>query len=283
MPRFLRILLSGSAFVAFFFTAAVLGRLLLPLALHWPGSPARRAARRERILLLSYRSFIGYMRVLRLITFTRPALPADFPAPGRAYLLISNHPSLIDVLVLTSTLPGLTSVAKASWFRSWLMRPLLEYAGYIPGADDRALAAAGEADPGEDHSPVLERMTEHLCAGHPLLVFPEASRSHERSLRRFRRGAIAAAIRAGVPIVPAFVSVVPPMLMKHQAWYDVPRRGGHYSVEFFPVIETAGRELDSRAVTRELRARYELRHAQMLAERDALTAATAPGPKALPG
>lgn len=62
--------------------------------------------------------------------------------------------------------------------------------------------------------------------------------------------------------MPAFVSVVPPMLMKHQAWYDVPRRGGH---------------------TRELRGRYELRHAQMLAERDALTAATAPGSKALPG
>jgi 1-acyl-sn-glycerol-3-phosphate acyltransferase len=281
VPRFLRILFSGSAFIAFFFTAAVLGRLLLPIALHWPGSPERRAARRERILLLSYRSFIGYMRALRLITFTRPALPADFPAPGRPYLLISNHPSLIDVLVLTSTLPGLTSVAKASWFRSWLMRPLLEYAGYIPGADDRALPEAGEVDPGEDHSPVLERMTEHLRA-HPLLVFPEASRSHERSMRRFRRGAIAAAIRAGAPIVPAFVSVVPPMLMKHQAWYDVPRRGGHYTVEFFPVIETAGRELDSRTLTKELRARYELRHAQMLAERDAFTAAAA-GPKALPG
>jgi hypothetical protein len=84
-----------------------------------------------------------------------------------------------------------------------------------------------------------------------------------------------------VPIVPAFVSVVPPMLMKHQAWYDVPRRGGRYTVEFFPVITTAGKELDSRALTRELRARYEQRHAQMLAERDAFTAANSP--KALPG
>lgn len=281
MPRFLRILFTASAFAAFFLTAAVIGRLLLPLALHWPGPPERRAARRERILLWSYRSFIGYMRTLRLIQFERPALPTDLPGPGQPYLLISNHPSLIDVLVLTSTLPGLTSVAKASWFRSWLMRPLLEYAGYIPGADDRALAEAGDADSGEDHSPVLERMTAHLRAGHPLLVFLEASRSHERSLRRFRRGAIAAAIRAGVPIVPAFVSVVPPMLMKHQAWYDVPRRGGHYKVEFFPVIQTAGTDLDSRTLTRELRARYEQRHAQMLAERDALAAASSP--RALPG
>lgn len=281
MPKFLRILLSASAFAAFFFTASVLGRLLLPIVVHWPGSPERRQARRQRLLLLSYRSFIGYMRALRLIHFTRPALPADLPPPGQPYLLIANHPSLIDVLVLTSLLPGLTSVAKASWFRSWLMRPLLEYAGYIPGADDRALPEAADVEAGEDRSPVLVRMVEHLRTGHPLLVFPEASRSHERSLRRFRRGAIEAAIRAGVPIVPAFISVVPPMLMKHQAWYDVPARGGRYTVEFFPVIPTAGQNLDSRALARELRARYELRHAQMLAERDALAAASSP--KALPG
>jgi 1-acyl-sn-glycerol-3-phosphate acyltransferase len=271
VPKLLRILLSGSAFAAFFFTAAVLGRVLLPILVRLPGTPERRRARRERLLLLSYRSFIGYMRALRLIQFTRPTLPADLPAPGQAYLLIANHPSLIDVLILTSLLPGLTSVAKASWFRSWLMRPLLEYGGYIPGADDRALAEGGEVEATED-SPVLERMVAQLRAGHPLLVFPEASRSHERSLRRFRRGAIEAAIRAEVPIVPAFISVVPPMLMKHQAWYDVPARGGRYVVEFLPVVPTAGRGLDSRAVTRELRAGFEGHHARMLAERDALAA-----------
>ncbi|MBK7826759.1 lysophospholipid acyltransferase family protein [Nannocystis sp.] len=213
MPKFLRILLSASAFAAFFFTASVLGRLLLPIVVHWPGSPERRQARRQRLLLLSYRSFIGYMRALRLM-------------------------------------------------------------GYIPGADDRALPEASDGESGEDRSPVLLRMVEHLRSGHPLLVFPEASRSHERSLRRFRRGAIEAAIRAGVPIVPAFISVVPPMLMKHQAWYDVPARGGRYTVEFFPVITTAGQSLDSRVLARELRARYEQRHAQMLAERDALAAAS---------
>ncbi len=267
MPRFLRILLTGSAFAAFFFTAAVLGRILLPVLVRLPGTPERRQARRERLLLISYRSFVGYMRVLRLIRFTPPALPADLPQPGQAYLLVANHPSLIDVLILTSLLPGLTSVAKASWFRSWLMRPLLEYGGYIPGADDRALTE-GEGEPAEE-SPVLDRMVAQLRAGHPLLVFPEASRSHERALRRFRRGAIEAAIRAGVPIVPAFISVVPPMLMKHQPWYAVPARGGQYRVEFLPVVQTAGRQLDSRTVTRALRAGFEGYHARMLAERDA--------------
>lgn len=276
MPRFLRILLSGSAFAAFFLSAGVIGRVLLPVLVRLPGTPERRRARRERVMLAVYRSFVVYMRLLRLIYFERPAIPAQVPGPGAAYVLVANHPSLIDAILLGSMLPGLISVAKASWFRSWLMRPLLEYSGHIPGPQEHALTEGspqGE-DAGEEDS-VLARMVDHLRAGHPLLVFPEGSRSHERSLRRFRRGALEAAIRARVPIVPVFISVVPPMLMKHQRWYDVPPRGGRFAVEFFPVISTADGELDSRALNRELKQRYEQRHAQMLAERDALAAAPA--------
>ena len=95
-------------------------------------------------------------------------------------------------------------------------------------------------------------------------------------MRRFRRGAVEAAVRAGVPIVPAFISVNPPMLMKHQPWYEVPERRGMYRVEFFPVIETAGRDLDPRQLNRELRAAYEVRFVEMLRERDASALAAAP-------
>ncbi len=276
MPRFLRILLTGSAFAGFFLLGGVIGRLLLPVILRLPGSPQRREHRRKRFLMGACRAFVGYMRALRLIHFQRPALPPGLPPPGQAYVVIANHPSLIDVLLLLSTFPGLTSLAKASWFRSWLLRPLLQLGGQIPGPDDRAqLAEAGTPVATDDTSPipVLDRMVAHLRAGQPLLVFPEGSRSHERSLRRFRRGALEAAIRAEVPVVPVFISVAPAMLMKHQPWYEVPREGGHYTLEFLPILATAGRNLDARALNLELMALYDLRHAEMLRRRDALVAA----------
>src|SRR5690606_29874440 len=87
---------------------------------------------------------------------------------------------------------------------------------------------------------------------------------------------VEAAIRAGVPIVPAFISVNPPMLMKHQPWHEVPDRRGVYKVEFFPVIETAGRDLDPRQLNRELQATYQARFAEALRERDASALAAAP-------
>lgn len=283
MPKLLRILFTGSAFLGFFLTGGLLGRLMLPLVVALPGSPERKRARREWFFLWTNRVFVLYMGILRLVLFRRPPLPPDLPPPGQGYIVICNHPSLVDVLLLGATLPGLTSLAKASWYRSWVLGPLLRHGKHVRGPEPRALAEAGAAG-GEDaelDAPVLERMVEHLRAGYPLLVFPEGSRSHERRMRRFRRGAVEAAIRAQVPILPAFISVAPPMLMKHQPWYEVPARGGRFTLEFFPVIPTAGRDLDPRALNLELRQRYEARHQQMLRERDALAAPR--DPAALPG
>jgi len=285
VPKLLRILLTGSAFLGFFLAAGLLGRLMLPLVVAFPGSPARKRARREWFFLATNRVFVVYMRLLRLILFRRPPLPPDLPPHGQGYIIIANHPSLVDVLLLGATFPGMTSLAKASWYSSWVLGPLLRHGKHVRGPEPRALtdgrgtnSSAETEDPDVD-APVLDRMVLHLRTGYPLMVFPEGSRSHERSMRRFRRGAVEAAIRAQVPIVPVFISVAPPMLMKHQPWYEVPKRGGHFTLEFFPVITTAGRDLDARALNRELKQQYEGRHQQMLRERDALAA---PTPAALP-
>ena len=278
MPKFLRILFTGAAFLAFFLAGGFLGRIALPILRILPGTPEIKRVRRERMLLWAYGLFVRYCQGLRLIQFQAPALPPELPPSGQAYVLIANHPTLLDTMILLSMFPGLTAVAKYTWYRSWLIRPLLELGGHIPGPQP-ALGPGEAAEVQEDAgstNPALDRMVEHLRAGHPLSIFPEGSRSYERSLRRFRRGALEAAIRAQVPIVPVFISVVPPMLMKHQPWHEVPRERGRFRVEFLPIIPTAGRELDARALNRELKQRYEQRHAQMLAERDSATAGHRP-------
>ncbi len=280
MPKFLRIVLSGSAFLAFFLASGFLGRIALPVLKILPGTPERKRMRRERLLLWAYRLFTRYLNLLRLVEFQPPPLPPELPPSGQAYVVIANHPSLIDVMILLAMFPGLTSVAKVSWYRSWLLRPLLELGGHIPGPQQalgtgeeaEQTGAGGTFDSADSANPVLDRMVEHLRAGNPLVIFPEGSRSHERSLRRFRRGAVEAAIRAGVPIVPVFISMAPPMLMKHQPWHEVPAERGRFTAEFFPIIPTAGRDLDARALNQEIRERYEQRHAQMLRARDALAA-----------
>ncbi|MBZ5711178.1 lysophospholipid acyltransferase family protein [Nannocystis pusilla] len=284
MPKFLRIPLTAFAFFGFFSFGCIVGWLALPLLAFWPGTPEAKRRRMDNAICGVYRGFMQFLHLVRLVGYTRPELPPDFPRSG-GYVVIANHPSLIDTLILMGLSPGLASVVKPHWYSSWMLRVLMRYAGHIPGTDRSAAlspSAEGTLDMSQetasdgDMPAVVDRMVAHLQSGRPLVIFPEASRSWERKMRRFRRGAVEAAVRAGVPIVPAFISVNPPMLMKHQPWYEVPERRGMYRVEFFPVIETAGRDLDPRQLNRELRAAYEVRFVEMLRERDASALAAAP-------
>ena len=72
---------------------------------------------------------------------------------------------------------------------------LLRRTEYIPGS-----GFEGDADVVED-VPVVRRIEKTLRDGVPVLVFPEGTRSKERSLQKFTRGAIEAAIRRSSPCI----------------------------------------------------------------------------------
>ncbi|MCA9693192.1 MAG: 1-acyl-sn-glycerol-3-phosphate acyltransferase, partial [Myxococcales bacterium] len=260
MPRILRQLITGSAFAIFFLLGAALGWLALPVVSLFGRTPERRKQLRMGFMHRASQLFVGYMVYGGLMRVLRDPLPENFPVEG-GFVMIANHPSLLDVVHLMALFRGLTSMAKYQMYRSPLIGPILRGTGHLCGP------APGGTRAGQTR--VLDAMVEHVRSGHRLLVFPEGTRSPLRGLHRFRRGAIEAAIRAGVPLVPLFISQVPPTLMKGQRWYDVPPRRMTYRVEFFPIVETAGRELDARAVLGEVVAQYQARCQTMLAERDA--------------
>jgi 1-acyl-sn-glycerol-3-phosphate acyltransferase len=134
---------------------------------------------------------------------------------------------------------------------------MLRSTEHVPGA--------GREGEQEDELPVVRRMEEKLREGVPVLVFPEGTRSLATRLRRFRRGGIEAAVRAGAPILPLFIGNDQPFLMKGVPFYRVPERTCDFVFEWLEPIETAGR--DSREITRELAARYEARFAKLVEDR----------------
>ncbi len=265
MPRRLRQAFTFVAFAYFFGVSLLLGTLFLPLLLLWMRRNPEQNLLTHR-LNHNMRAFSGFMRDMGLIHYWPMVLPPELE--GRPFLLISNHPSLIDVVLTMASLPQVSCVVKSAWYRSLLMGPMLRRTTYVPGP---GMPGDEDAPPGE--IPAVTRIEQTLRSGVPVVVYPEGTRSAVDSLRRFRRGAIEAAIRAEVPIVPLFIGVDIPMLMKGQPWYDVPRATALYHFEWLPVVETAGRGLDSRALTRQLQAMYEARFARHLAHRESLFAA----------
>lgn len=253
MPRWLRILLTGLSFLMFFIGGVLLGGLVAPFFLLLGlGNRAKQRDRVTRLLNRSYGLFLWWMRFAGLIGWQRRIGPPE-ELRGRPYVLVANHPSLIDVLYLLNWFPGLTCVVKASWYRVWFFGTLLRGTHYLPGP-----GVEGD-DEGEGHRP-LERMVEQLREGHPLLVFPEGTRSKTTRMRRFRRGPFEAARQAGVPIVPVFVQVDRPFLQKNMPFWKVPKDRVRWSFERLPTIDPAdypnGRELRN-AVQADFERRFE--------------------------
>lgn len=132
----------------------------------------------------------GYLRLFHRFSIQGGE---HLPANG-GVLIVSNHQSFLDIGVLAaSTRRHVAFVARASLAHSRFLDWLMRESGSVliqPNTPDRA---------------ALEGMIGHLEQGDCVAVFPEGTRTPDGSLGVFRAGAVVAARRAGVPIVPACI------------------------------------------------------------------------------
>jgi 1-acyl-sn-glycerol-3-phosphate acyltransferase len=115
----------------------------------------------------------------------------------RAQILVANHQSWFDVLVLAGHLPvEYRFVAKKELTRIPFFGPAWQACGHVAiDRQDRASAIESLEEAGRRVQ--TERST--------MIIFPEGTRSVDGMLQPFKRGAFALAIRSGLPIVPAAI------------------------------------------------------------------------------
>jgi 1-acyl-sn-glycerol-3-phosphate acyltransferase len=203
----LRIGFCGAAFAAFGVGWVLLAWVILPLAYAWPGSSFQRHRRCQQIVRRTWVLFHDYMRVTGLIDFDPRRQRITPPAPA---VLISNHPTLVDVTALQAAIGPACIIAKRPLFRNPVFGPLLRFCGHIC---NHAADGAG----------VVEEAVARIREGHTVLLFPEGTRSPVGKLARFRLGAFEIARRAGVPLVPIAINTQPPALFKGIPWHAIPR------------------------------------------------------------
>ncbi len=119
------------------------------------------------------------------------------PAGHGPLLMVSNHISWLDILVLNAAHPS-RFVSKAD-VKSW---PLL--GSLITGAGTLYI----ERESRRDAMRVVHHMAERLRAGDVLTVFPEGTTGDGRELLPFHANLLQAAITANAPVLPLALSFV---------------------------------------------------------------------------
>jgi 1-acyl-sn-glycerol-3-phosphate acyltransferase len=124
---------------------------------------------------------------------------------GVTYVLVANHQSLLDILVLFRLYKHFKWVSKAEVFRipfiGWNMR-LNRY------------IAIRRGDP-TDAQRMMAACAAALEGGSSIMIFPEGTRSPDGELRDFRHGAFTLARRHQVAIVPIVIDGTLDALPKH--------------------------------------------------------------------
>lgn len=154
-------------------------------------------------------------------------------------LVIANHPSLIDVLLISAALPDLCCVLKGNLHYNPLFTLLIQHLDYLPNSDPEKMLAEGSA---------------RLQAGERLLIFPEGTRTkavtstHLTAARArpplaFRFGAAELARRSGANALPVVIHYNDEYLSKGYPWYRLPPNIMRFRLEIGPIIEFPNPEL----------------------------------------
>lgn len=241
VDRVRRVLLTGLAFLGFFTGGTLLSYVLLPLFHAWPGPADARSRRCRRLVGRAWVLFHDYMRLAGILRYDPRRTRLELP--GGPFVLVANHPTLVDVTALVATFPDLAIVAKGAMYRSPLVGRLLRYCDHI--CRDEGLFA-GVA--------VVDAALERLARGTPVLIFPEGTRSPRRSVGTIHPGAFEIAARAGVPVVAALLRCEPPTLMRGDPWYAIPEAPAVLTVEHLATERVAPGEAE--AVARRFQSRY---------------------------
>ena len=135
-----------------------------------------------------------------LYTWFNPAWPVTVEGrgkirPGTTYVMVANHLSLLDILVLFRLFRHFKWVSKIENFKVPLIGWNMSMNRYIKlRRGDR-----------ESVIQMMEGCEKAIGEGNSIMMFPEGTRSSTGEMRPFKPGAFELALKTGTPILPIVI------------------------------------------------------------------------------
>jgi 1-acyl-sn-glycerol-3-phosphate acyltransferase len=226
LERCWHIAATGFCFAVFGLGGLVVLCLLFPLLrlLVW-----RRSLRQTMARDIVSLSFWLFCRLMTGVGVTSYEVRGIEKLQRRGLLVVANHPSLIDVVMLISLLRQPDCVVKAAAWRNPFMLGPVSLCGFIRNQNGPQL---------------IDDCIASVRSGSNLIIFPEGTRTrmealHLRQVNPLQRGTANIAVRGNLPLTPVVITVSEPVLTKQQPWYQVPLRRPHFVLTVFDDLDPA--------------------------------------------
>jgi 1-acyl-sn-glycerol-3-phosphate acyltransferase len=191
-----------------------LGGIVFPIMLFIYRRPATRRRMLSQSIHWTWKFFVWLMAAMRLISVRCDDIKQMKSLKG--HIIVANHPSLIDVVILISLIPRCVCVVKKSLFHNIFVKKVIRniYLSNDMGADE-----------------FIARGSEFLDNGYNIIVFPEGTRTVAGRKIRLHRGFAYLHLKTGCPILPIHIENTPPILGKKQKWYEMGTKTSVYTLK----------------------------------------------------
>ena len=222
LNRYWRIFATGLSFAIFGLGGVVLTCTLIPILAFTSDSENRRKYG-KKLLKKSFQCFLWGMQFLGVMNLQTKNLQRL--KSGRR-LVLANHPSLIDAVILIALIKNPNGIIKSNLFNNPSMYGLAKIAGLMRNVEGPEL---------------IRKSIESINSGDNLIIFPEGTRTKVLGEVVFKRGAAYIAIKGGFDITPVLIVTSEPVLRKDHGWYKVPLNKPLFTVSVMEEIKVSAK------------------------------------------
>lgn len=210
------------SFAAFGIGGLAIATVISPTVKLLRQEPEQQHALAQKIIQRGFKGLVDMMQFMGVMTYDIEGLEKLQGSYGE--LVIANHPTLIDVVILIGLLPQANCVVKQALWSNPFTRGPVQSAGYILNQGSEQFIQA-----------CVSKLQQTGAAS--LVIFPEGTRTEkDKKLNEFQRGAANIALRAAVPIRPVTIRCTPSTLTKNEKWYHIPDRPFHIEMKVLDTL-----------------------------------------------
>ncbi|HGL6089393.1 TPA: lysophospholipid acyltransferase family protein [Citrobacter koseri] len=208
-----RLVMTGFCFALFGIGGLLLSVVWFNLLLLLVWNPVRRRLAR-RSIAASFRAFLTVAKTLGVLDYRIEG--SDVLRQEKGCLVVANHPTLIDYVLLASVMPETDCLVKSALLKNPFVSGVIRAADYLINSQADALLPACQ---------------QRLDQGDTILIFPEGTRTRPGEKMTLQRGAANIAVRCGSDLRVVTIHCSEHLLDKQSKWYDVPPAKPLFTVE----------------------------------------------------
>jgi len=146
---------------------------------------------------LNHNFYKGFFFLIRILIPRQKWRIPDEIKSIRSSVIVCNHLSYLDPLLLISLFPRHKTIVKSTFFSVPIFGWMLEQSGYIPSTSEGRLS--------ELMIERIDAMEGYLASGGNLFIFPEGTRSRDGTIGRLNQGAFKIARLCQTPITVLYI------------------------------------------------------------------------------